>query len=48
MNSCSDTVHYELVAHQIRSMLDGVSELTGKGMSEQVLDNVFATFCVGK
>ena len=44
----SSTVHYELVAHHVRDMLEHLSELTGKDVSEQVLDNVFSKFCIGK
>ena len=45
---CSNAVHYELVAHCVRDILEHLSELTGKGVSEQVLDNVFSKFCIGK
>lgn len=47
-NSYSDGIHYELVAYKIKDLLEKVSELTGKNVTEQVLDTVFSEFCVGK
>jgi tRNA modification GTPase len=47
-NSYSDGVHCELIAYQLKDLLEKISELTGKNISEQVLDKVFDEFCVGK
>ncbi len=41
-------VDYELVAYHIREMLEKISELTGKNITEGMLDTIFKTFCVGK
>ncbi len=46
--SFSDALHYELIAYHLKDMLEKVSELTGKNISEGVLDTVFKTFCIGK
>jgi tRNA modification GTPase len=38
----------ELAAEAVRSALDVIRELTGEVVTEDVLDRVFATFCIGK
>jgi tRNA modification GTPase len=43
-----DTLEYELVAYQLKEILELMSELTGKNVNERVLDSVFNEFCVGK
>jgi tRNA modification GTPase len=48
VNEASDYVHYEIIAQHLRELLGHVSELTGKGVSEQIIDSVFDTFCLGK
>lgn len=47
-NSYSDFIEYEIVAYQLRDVLAKVSELTGKAISESILDTVFSKFCIGK
>ncbi len=47
-NSYSSSVHYELIAYQLRDLIEKVSELTGKHVTEQTLDAVFKQFCIGK
>ena len=47
-NSYSDSIDYEIVAYQLRDVLAKVSELTGKAISESILDKVFSKFCIGK
>ena len=47
-NSYSNSIEYEVVAYQLRDTLSKVSELTGKAISESVLDTVFSKFCIGK
>lgn len=47
-NSYLNTIEYELVAYQLKGILENISELTGKSITENVLDNVFSSFCVGK
>ncbi|NTU73207.1 GTP-binding protein, partial [Candidatus Roizmanbacteria bacterium] len=41
----SDT---ELIAFELRSALDYVGEITGKVVSEEILNTIFAKFCIGK
>ena len=43
-----DNVSTELVASDLRSALDAFGEISGKVDNEQVLDQLFATFCIGK
>lgn len=47
-NGYADGIHYELVAYKVKDLLEKVSELTGRNVTEQVLDTVFSEFCVGK
>lgn len=47
-SSLADQVQYELVAYELKDLLEKVCELTGKHISEEVLDTVFSKFCVGK
>lgn len=42
------SIQYELVSYHLREMLEQVSELTGKSVSEAAMDLVFKEFCVGK
>lgn len=43
-----ERVAYELVSSQLHDILVQLSELSGKTISEKMMDRVFATFCVGK
>ncbi len=47
-NSYSNSIEYEIVAYHLRDVLAKVSELTGKAISESILDTVFSKFCIGK
>jgi tRNA modification GTPase len=38
----------ELVAFELRSALDRLGEVLGRGIGPQILDEIFARFCVGK
>jgi tRNA modification GTPase len=38
----------EIVAQSLRTALDAVGEIVGKTTTEDILDRVFSTFCVGK
>lgn len=42
------TIQYELVSYHLREMLEQVSALSGKTISEAAMDMVFKEFCVGK
>lgn len=39
---------YELLASDLRGVLEAFSEISGKIENEQVLDRLFSTFCIGK
>ncbi|MFA5998494.1 MAG: tRNA uridine-5-carboxymethylaminomethyl(34) synthesis GTPase MnmE [Candidatus Babeliales bacterium] len=43
-----NSVDYELVSYQLKESLVLLSEMTGRSVSEAVLDKVFQSFCVGK
>ena len=38
----------ELAAEGVRAALEAVQELTGEVVTEDVLDQIFGTFCIGK
>ena len=38
----------EIAAMELRSSLSDLSEVTGEGVTEEVLDHVFSSFCLGK
>lgn len=40
--------HYEIAAMQLRDALEVFSQMTGRNVTEKVLDKVFSTFCLGK
>ena len=44
----SEGLHVELVALELREALDALGEITGRTTPEEVLDRVFAKFCIGK
>lgn len=48
MENYMNKVQYELMAYHVKEMLEKLSELTGKNVTEKVLDRVFSDFCVGK
>ncbi len=48
VNGYAGGIHYEIVAYQVKELLEKVSELTGKNVTEKMLDTVFGAFCVGK
>ena len=38
----------ELIAFELRSALDYVGEITGKVVSEEIVNLIFERFCIGK
>jgi tRNA modification GTPase len=44
----SDGLPSELATLEIREALDSLGEITGRTTSEEVLDRIFANFCIGK
>ncbi|MEF3280124.1 MAG: tRNA uridine-5-carboxymethylaminomethyl(34) synthesis GTPase MnmE [Elusimicrobiota bacterium] len=41
-------MQYEIIAEHIRSALSELEEITGKTISEDILESIFSNFCVGK
>ncbi len=39
---------YELAAIDMRSAIDHLSEITGEITSDDILNNIFSDFCIGK
>jgi len=48
LDACAQGAHAELIVEDIRATHDAVGEITGLVTSEDVLDAIFATFCIGK
>ncbi|NOY60897.1 MAG: tRNA uridine-5-carboxymethylaminomethyl(34) synthesis GTPase MnmE [Calditrichaeota bacterium] len=46
--SLSSNLSSEFVAFDLRAALDAIGELTGQVTSEEILDDIFANFCIGK
>jgi len=38
----------EMIALEIRESLRWLGEITGEGVTEEVLDRIFNNFCIGK
>jgi tRNA modification GTPase len=38
----------EFVSHDLRKVLEALSELTGETTNDEVLDTIFSSFCIGK
>jgi tRNA modification GTPase len=38
----------ELVAYDVRSSMDILGEITGEVTKEEILDEIFSNFCIGK
>jgi tRNA modification GTPase len=43
-----EPVQYELLSYHLNDILMLMSELTGKSISEQAMDEIFRNFCIGK
>ena len=48
MHAIEDGMPLDMCAVDLSAALDCLGEITGETMSEQVIDQVFARFCVGK
>jgi tRNA modification GTPase len=44
----SENIPSELVASELRVALDAFGQVSGKIDNERVLDQLFASFCIGK
>jgi tRNA modification GTPase len=42
------TAEYELISYELKDALSSLTELTGRSISEEGMDTVFRSFCVGK
>jgi tRNA modification GTPase len=47
-NSISGGMSPEFAAFELREALDHLDEITGKKINDDVLDKIFASFCIGK
>jgi tRNA modification GTPase len=47
-NKLTDEDHKELMASDLRGALEGFGRISGKIDNEKILDQLFASFCIGK
>lgn len=47
-NALSTSYPRDVVATAIRASLDALSEITGENVTDEILNTIFSTFCVGK
>ncbi len=47
-DSPAEAMSHELIAIDLRRVVDTISEVTGEVVTDDILDIVFSTFCVGK
>ncbi len=47
-NSVSEGISPEFAAFELREALDHLDEITGKKINDDILDKIFAGFCIGK
>ncbi len=47
-DSLSEGISHELVAIDLREIVDTIGEVTGEVVTDDILDVIFSTFCVGK
>lgn len=40
--------HLEIISQQLRVALDSVGEITGRTATDDILERIFSTFCIGK
>ena len=45
---CAEGLPPELVAVDVQTALSALGEITGRTVSEDILDSIFSTFCIGK
>jgi tRNA modification GTPase len=45
---CEKRTETELVALEVRSSASALGEIIGEGVTEEVLENIFSRFCIGK
>ena len=43
-----DTMPLDLVSIDVKSAWDSLGEITGKTATEEIINNIFSKFCVGK
>jgi len=48
MENLTNNAPLEIIADDIRSALDTLGEITGETATEEVLENIFNSFCIGK
>lgn len=48
VEQCRSSLEYELILVTLYVMLESLGEMTGRDAREEVMDNVFRSFCVGK
>ena len=48
LKAIGDKMSQEFIAFDLRQALDALGEITGKKTTDDILDYIFAEFCIGK
>lgn len=48
LNSLEQEINYELIAMDLRILMDTIGEITGNVLTEDILEIIFSDFCIGK
>ena len=48
LDSCRKNLSLEFIAQDIKQALGSLDEISGKGFANDLLDNIFRNFCIGK
>ena len=48
LNSMADEIPFDIILGDIEVAISSLGEIGGMTVSDEIIDNIFATFCVGK
>ena len=43
-----DTMPIEIIGEELRIVIDRIGQITGQVYTDDILDNIFSKFCIGK
>jgi tRNA modification GTPase len=48
INGLQENIPFELISIDLQESLNAIDEITGQTIGEDMLDQIFAKFCIGK